>query len=159
VLFLGRGRGEHEAAPHHDPRLRRGQRSAGTGAGKHAAGGQHPRRGTGGRSRPDARNLPLMAEFGSGRPTLNWGMFCDYFMVDSNGKYSFIGVFERVGAFTFPAVHKTLYAVFNVRGTPNATGTAVVNIWTPDVTLMLSTQEAPVQFDANGRALLVHLLF
>ena len=100
-----------------------------------------------------------MATPAGSRPELVWGMFCDYFMVDASGKYSFIGIFERIGAVSFPAVHKSLYLVCSVRGTPQQRSAAVVNIWTPEVGLLLSTQESPVQFDANGRAMLVHLLY
>jgi hypothetical protein len=94
-----------------------------------------------------------------GKAELLWGMFCDHFLVDSSGKYSFIGIFERVGAVSFPAVHNVLYLVCSVRGTPNTRSTAVVNIWSPEVTLLLSTQESPVQFGPDGRAMLVHLLY
>jgi hypothetical protein len=96
---------------------------------------------------------------GSNRTEFLWGFFCDHFMVDANGKYSFVGIFERIGAVNFPAVHKVLYLVCSVRGTPNTRSTAVFSIWTPDVTLLLSTQESPVQYGADGRAMLVHLLF
>jgi hypothetical protein len=95
----------------------------------------------------------------AGRPELLWSIFCDHFMVDQAGKYSFIGVFERVGAVSFPAVHKVLYLVCSVRGTPNARSSAIVNIWSPDVTLLLSTQETPLQFGPEGRTILVHLLY
>ena len=88
-----------------------------------------------------------------------WGLFCDHFLIDANGKYSFIGVFERVGALTFPAVHKVLYVVCSVRGQPGGRSSAIVSIWTPDVSLLLSTQETPVQFGPDGRTMLVHLLY
>jgi hypothetical protein len=90
---------------------------------------------------------------------LLWGMFCDHFLIDGNGKYSFVGVFERVGALTFPALHKILFVVCSLRGQPNTEGRAIVSIWTPDTTLMLSTQESPVRFGPDGRTLLVNLLY
>jgi hypothetical protein len=93
------------------------------------------------------------------KPELLWGFFCDHFLVDASGKYSFIGIFERIGAVNFPAVHKALYVVCSVRGAPNTRSTAVFNIWTPEVQLLLSTQESPVQFGPDGRAMLAHLLY
>jgi len=93
------------------------------------------------------------------RPQFLWGLFCDHFLMDAAGKSSFIGVFERVGAATFPAVHKAMYLVFALRGEPNAVGKGVVTVWTPDSAILLSTPESPVQFSSEGRAMLVHLVY
>jgi hypothetical protein len=92
-------------------------------------------------------------------PQLLSGIFCDYFMVDASGKYSYIGVFERIGAVTFPAVHKMMYIVCSLTGEPNATLPALLTIWSPDDTMLLSTNESQVQFSPDGRTLMVHLLY
>jgi hypothetical protein len=87
------------------------------------------------------------------------GMFCDYFMVDASGKYSYIGVFERIGALTFPAVHKQMYVVCSLAGEPNTSTNALLTLWTPDDRVLLSTSETQVQFSPQGRTMLVHLLY
>ncbi len=92
-------------------------------------------------------------------PQLLSGIFCDYFMVDGTGKYSYIGVFERIGALAFPAVHKMMYIVCSLTGEPSATLPALLTIWSPDDTMLLSTNESQVQFSPDGRTLMVHLLY
>jgi hypothetical protein len=80
-------------------------------------------------------------------------------MIDAAGKYSFIGVFERIGAQSFPAVHKVLWIACALSGEPNAESTAVVTIWSTDDHLLVSTPESPVRFSPEGRTLMVHLLY
>jgi hypothetical protein len=88
-----------------------------------------------------------------------WGHFCDNFIIDIAGKYSLIGVFDRIGAMSFPAVHRSMTVVYALTGVPHTSDSAVVTVWTPQDTILLSTAESPVQFSAEGRTLLVHLLF
>jgi hypothetical protein len=91
--------------------------------------------------------------------SLQWGMFCDHFLIDAAGKYSFIGVFERIGAPSFPAVHKALWIACALAGEPNAESSAVVSIWSPSNNLLVSTNESPLRYSNEGRTMLVHLLY
>ena len=100
-----------------------------------------------------------MAESTQRHATMVWGLLCDHFMVDAAGKYSFIGVFERIGAVTFPAVHKVMWIAFALRGQPNERATGVVTVWSPQSEIVISTNETPVQFGPEGRAVLVQLFY
>jgi hypothetical protein len=92
-------------------------------------------------------------------PRFLWGLFCDHFLIDTGGKHSFIGVFERIGAPGFPVVHKVMWVVSSLRGEPNGAASAVVTVWTPDNNILISTAETPVRFSPEGRTILVHLLY
>jgi len=92
-------------------------------------------------------------------PRLVWGQFCDYFSIDAGGKYSLIGIFERIGAQSFPAIHRSLYIVCTLSGDPDQTGNAIMTIWTPDNNILVSTQESPIRFSNDGRTVLVNLLY
>ena len=86
-------------------------------------------------------------------------MICDHFLIDQAGKYSFIGVFDRIGALSFPAVHKLLYIATALEGEPHGTLRAVLDIWAPDGALIVSTAESRLQFGPNGRTIFVNLLY
>ena len=92
-------------------------------------------------------------------PTLSWSMMCDYFLVDQAGKYSFIGVFDRIGATSFPAIQKSLYIVAALEGDPESEAAALLDIWAPNGTLVASTAESRLKFSAAGRTIFVNLLF
>ena len=98
-------------------------------------------------------------DIGGSRPRFLWGLFCDHFVVDVSGKYSFIGVFERIGALSFPAVHKVMWIAFALRGQPNEQANGIVTVWSPQSEIVVSTNEAPVQFGPEGRAMLVQLFY
>jgi hypothetical protein len=88
-----------------------------------------------------------------------WGFLCDYFMVDVSGKQSYIGVFEQIAARSFPADHKAMYVVCALGGPPGVETHGLLTIWSPQQTIVLSTPEIAVQFNAAGRALVVNLLY
>ena len=48
-------------------------------------------------------------------PSFLWSLLCDHFLIDQAGKYSFIGIFDRIGAMAFPVVQRSLYVVVQVR--------------------------------------------
>ncbi|MHB8574903.1 MAG: DUF6941 family protein [Dehalococcoidia bacterium] len=100
-----------------------------------------------------------MSEEFRGFPYVAWSMCCDHFLLDAGGKYSMIGVFERVGAASFPATHKVMFVVSQLIGLPGATANTMVTIWGPDETIVLSTPESQVRFSPEGRTLLVNLLY
>src|SRR5579871_3013219 len=137
VVLLGGGRGQRQAAPHHDPRLCRGPRPPRTRGRDDARGGEHARRRPRGRGVSYARRLSVTQETGGSRPRFLWGLFCDHFLVDVSGKYSFIGVFERIGAMTFPAVHKVMWIAFALRGQPNERAMGVVTVWSPQSEIVI----------------------
>lgn len=91
--------------------------------------------------------------------TYLWSMMCDHFLVDQAGKYSFIGVFDRIGALTFPAVQKSVYLAVALEGEPNSSLDALLDIWSPDGTLVISTPESRLQFSQTGRTIYVNLLY
>jgi hypothetical protein len=93
------------------------------------------------------------------QPTLTWSMMCDYFLVDQAGKYSFVGVFDRIGATSFPAVQKSLYIAVALEGEGDAEATALIDIWAPDGALVASTNESHLKFSPAGRTIFVNLLF
>ncbi|HEY7295928.1 MAG TPA: hypothetical protein VH916_12860 [Dehalococcoidia bacterium] len=98
-------------------------------------------------------------EAGRSRPQFLWGLFCDHFLIDAAGKYSFIGVFERIGAMSFPAVHKAMWIAFALRGAPHERAMGVVTVWSPQSEILISTNETPVQFGPEGRAMFVQLFY
>jgi len=94
-----------------------------------------------------------------GQPRLLWGFFCDYFLIDISGKHSYIGVFEQIAARAFPAEHKIMHVVWALQGRPGGQAHGLLTLWSPDNEIILSTDEAPVQFNEEGRALVVNALY
>lgn len=92
-------------------------------------------------------------------PSYLWAMMCDHFLVDQAGKYSFIGVFDRIGATAFPALQKAVYIAVALESEPGTQAPALLDIWAPDGALIVSTPESVLQFSASGRAILVNLLY
>lgn len=92
-------------------------------------------------------------------PTFIWSLLCDYFLIDQAGKYSFIGVFDRIGAASFPVVQRSFYVAVSLEGDPNSSTPALLDVWSPEGTLLLSTPESRVQFSAAGRAMFVNLIY
>jgi hypothetical protein len=91
-------------------------------------------------------------------PAYIWSLICDHFLIDQAGKYSFIGVFDRIGAPALPAVQRSLYIAVALEGEPNASTAALLDIWAPDGSLLISTPESRVQFSPVGRSMFVNLL-
>lgn len=92
-------------------------------------------------------------------PSFLWSLLCDHFLIDQAGKYSFIGIFDRIGAMAFPVVQRSLYVVVALEGTPNTVALALLDIWSPEGTLLISTSESRVQFSPTGRAMFVNLIY
>ncbi len=92
-------------------------------------------------------------------PRLLWGFLCDYFMIDAAGKHSYIGVFEQISARSFPAEHKLMNVVSAIEGSPGVEARGLLTLWSPDDRIVLSTPEILVQFNPNGRALVVNMLY
>jgi len=92
-------------------------------------------------------------------PTFLWSLLCDYFLIDQAGKYSFIGVFDRIGAAAFPVVQRSFYVAVSLEGPPNTTTPALLDVWSPEGTLLISTPDSRLQFSAAGRAMFVNLIF
>lgn len=92
-------------------------------------------------------------------PTFLWSLLCDYFLIDQAGKYSFIGVFDRIGAAAFPVVQRSFYVAVSLEGPPNTSTPALLDVWSPEGTLLISTPESRVQFSAAGRAMFVNLIY
>jgi hypothetical protein len=92
-------------------------------------------------------------------PAYLWSLFCDHFLIDQAGKYSFIGVFDRIGAPSFPVIQRSIYVAVALEGPPGGTVPALLDIWSPDGALLLSTQESQVQFSPAGRAVFVNLIY
>jgi len=92
-------------------------------------------------------------------PTFLWSLLCDYFLIDQAGKYSFIGVFDRIGAAAFPVVQRSFYVAVSLEGVPNTTSPALLDVWSPEGTLLISTPESRIQFSAAGRAMFVNLIY
>ena len=92
-------------------------------------------------------------------PTYLWSLFCDHFLIDQAGKYSFIGVFDRIGAASFPVVQRSLYVAVALEGPPGSVAPALLDVWSPDGSLLLSTLESQVQFSPSGRAVFVNLIY
>jgi hypothetical protein len=92
-------------------------------------------------------------------PIFVWSLLCDHFLIDQAGKQSFIGVFDRIGAMAFPAVQRSLYIAVAMTGDPDSSVPALLDIWSPGGTLLVSTSESRLQFSHVGRAMFVNLLF
>jgi hypothetical protein len=92
-------------------------------------------------------------------PSYLWSIFCDYFLIDQAGKYSFIGVFDRIGAASFPVIQRSLYIAVALAGSPNTASPALLDVWSPEGTLLVSTPESQVQFSSAGRAMFVNLIY
>jgi hypothetical protein len=92
-------------------------------------------------------------------PSFLWSLMCDYFLVDQAGKQSFIGVWDRIGAATFPAVQRSLYIAVALTGDPNDSTQALLDVWSPQGVLLVSTPESRLQFSPAGRSIFVNLLF
>lgn len=92
-------------------------------------------------------------------PAFLWSLMCDHFLIDQAGKYSFIGVFDRIGALAFPAIQRSLYIAVALTGPAGDSVQALLDVWSPDGTLLVSTPESRVQFSTSGRAMFVNLLF
>jgi hypothetical protein len=92
-------------------------------------------------------------------PNFLWALLCDYFLIDQSGKYSFIGVFDRIGAATFPVVQRSFYVAVSMEGDANSSIPALLDVWSPDGTLLISTPESQVVFSAAGRAMFVNLIY
>jgi hypothetical protein len=92
-------------------------------------------------------------------PSFVWSLMCDHFLIDQAGKQSFIGVFDRIGAVAFPAVQRSLYIAVALAGEPNESVPALLDVWSPDGALIVSTPESRLQFSHAGRAMFVNLLF
>lgn len=90
---------------------------------------------------------------------IEWSLLCDYFLIDHTGKYSCIGIFDRIGVPALPALHKSLYVVCSLQGEPRSVQSALLDIWSPDGTLLLSTPESQLQFSDTGRTIYVNLLY
>ena len=91
--------------------------------------------------------------------TYLWSLMCDHFLIDQAGKYSFIGVFDRIGALTLPAVQRSLFIAVSLEGDPSSETLALLDVWAPDGSLLISTPESRVQFSPAGRAMFINLLF
>jgi hypothetical protein len=92
-------------------------------------------------------------------PNFLWALLCDYFLIDQTGKYSFIGVFDRIGAATFPVVQRSFYVAVSMEGPANSSVPALLDVWSPEGTLLISTPESQVVFSAAGRAMFVNLIY
>ena len=92
-------------------------------------------------------------------PKMLWGFLCDYFMIDVSGKHSYIGVFEQISARSFPAEHKLMNVVSAIEGPAGVEARGLLTLWSPDDRIVLSTPEIVVQFNQNGRALVVNMLY
>src|SRR5438552_17690397 len=74
-------------------------------------------------------------------PTYLWSLLCDYFLIDQAGKYSFIGVFDRIGAVTFPVVQRSFYVAVSLEGDPTTSAPALLDVWSPEGTLLIPTPD------------------
>jgi len=50
--------------------------------------------------------------------SINWAFLCDYAFVTPDGKASMIGLFDRIGIRTAPAIHPQMFIVFSVTINP-----------------------------------------
>src|SRR5438105_8061787 len=69
-------------------------------------------------------------------PTFLWSLMCDHFLIDQAGKYSFIGVFDRIGALAFPAIQRSLYIAVALTGPPGDSVEALLDVWSPEGALL-----------------------
>jgi hypothetical protein len=92
-------------------------------------------------------------------PSFLWSLLCDHFLIDQAGKYSFIGVFDRIGALSFPVVQRSLYIAVALEGEPNSSAPGLLDVWSPEGTLLVSTPESRLQFSNAGRAMFVNLIY
>ncbi len=49
---------------------------------------------------------------------VDWALVCDYALIDTAGKLSVLGIFERLFAGNFPALHPVMYLVAQWSGAP-----------------------------------------
>lgn len=84
-------------------------------------------------------------------PTVDWAMLADYAMVDSSGKLSVVGIFDRLWAATVPTLHPLLFVVARWKGPPLGLVTVELSVWGPSKDLVVSgTQSAQLAPDGSA---------
>ena len=82
---------------------------------------------------------------------IEWAMLADYALIDTTGKLSIIGVFNRLWAPSFPTLHPLLFVVAAWRGAPHAVLAVELRLWGPSKDLVL-TGEQRVELGPDGRS-------
>ncbi len=81
---------------------------------------------------------------------VEWALICDYALVDTGGKLSLLGIFDRLFAANFPAVHPVLFIAAQWVGSPNLGIDVELRIWGPSKELIGSAQQH-VQLTEKGQ--------
>jgi hypothetical protein len=82
---------------------------------------------------------------------LKWTLIADYALVDSMGKLSVVGIFDKLWAPVFPSLHPVLFLVAAWAGMPNQLVVAELRVWGPAKELLVGGQQQ-VQFGPDGLA-------
>jgi hypothetical protein len=84
-------------------------------------------------------------------PRVDWAVVCDYALVDGAGKISLLGIFERLFAANFPAMHPVMYFAAQWVGAPFSTIEVELRIWGPSKE-MIGTATQHIELAENGRS-------
>jgi hypothetical protein len=80
---------------------------------------------------------------------VEWALACDYALIDTGGKLSLMGIFERLYAGNFPAVHPLVYIAAQWSGQPGGVVEVELRIWGPSKE-MIGTASQHVELGDNG---------
>lgn len=84
-------------------------------------------------------------------PRVEWATLADYALIDSSGKLSVLGMFDRLFASPFPSLHPLLFIVARWAGAPTTLAATEIRVWSPGRDLLVGAQQ-PIQFGPDGFA-------
>jgi hypothetical protein len=85
-------------------------------------------------------------------------MVADQFIVDRAGKFSIVGVYDRVTAPAFPAIHPQMSLVTLWQGEAGASFMTQMRLRAPDQSMVLTSPLTSLSMGSSGRAWTVNLL-
>jgi hypothetical protein len=87
-------------------------------------------------------------------PRVEWATLADYALIDSSGKLSVLGMFDRLFASPFPSLHPLLFIVARWSGQPTTMTASEIRVWSPGRELLVGAQQ-PIQFGPDGSAVTI----
>ena len=82
---------------------------------------------------------------------IEWALLADYALVDTSGKLSLIGVFNRLRAPAFPSLQPVIFFASSMQGIANRAITSELRVWSPSKELLVGGQQQ-AQLGQDGRA-------
>lgn len=82
---------------------------------------------------------------------VDWTLIADYALMDTLGKLSVLGIFDRLWAPGFPSLHPVLFLVASWAGAPNQLFGCELRAWGPAKELLVGGQQQ-VQLGPDGHA-------